>query len=157
MLYIGLYSEKHNLTLDCGVSCHRASGILTIADLQRMKCCCHSSAFIFELIIFIFEGNKDIHKSLDEFEFRSDPTTYYGVSCPLGSEYSFPTFSAILIQIFLILVDYLKTWYNILCLNLGLMAVSSSELQPLSIIKYGVSTYYAGSQVSDSCPLGYLF
>ena len=27
-------------------------------------------------------GNKDIHKSLYEFEFRPDRTTDYGVSCP---------------------------------------------------------------------------
>ena len=27
-------------------------------------------------------GNDDIHKSLDEFEIRPDPTTDYGVSCP---------------------------------------------------------------------------
>ena len=26
--------------------------------------------------------NEDMHKSLDEFEFRPDPTTDYGVSCP---------------------------------------------------------------------------
>ena len=28
---------------------------------------------------------------------------------------------------------------------------------PLSIINYGISKHYAGSQVSDRCPLGYLF
>ena len=28
---------------------------------------------------------------------------------------------------------------------------------PLSIVKYGVSKHYACSQVSDRCPLGYLF
>ena len=27
-----------------------------------------------------------MHKSLDEFEFRPDPTTDYGVSCPLASK-----------------------------------------------------------------------
>ena len=27
----------------------------------------------------------------------------------------------------------------------------------LSIVNYGVSKHYAGSQVSDRCPLGYLF
>ena len=27
-----------------------------------------------------------MHKSLDEFEFRSEPTTDYGVTCPGGSE-----------------------------------------------------------------------
>ena len=29
-----------------------------------------------------------MHKSLDEFEFRQDPTTDYGVSCPWASEKS---------------------------------------------------------------------
>ena len=29
-----------------------------------------------------------MHKSLDEFEFRHDPTTDYGVSCPRASEKS---------------------------------------------------------------------
>ena len=28
---------------------------------------------------------------------------------------------------------------------------------PLSIVNYGVSKHYAGSMVSDRCPLGYLF
>ena len=30
----------------------------------------------------ILAGNKDMHKSLDEFEFRPDPTTECGVTCP---------------------------------------------------------------------------
>ena len=29
---------------------------------------------------------KDMHLSLDQFEFQSDLTTDYGVSCSLGSE-----------------------------------------------------------------------
>ena len=33
-------------------------------------------------------GNEDIHKSLYEFEFRTDPTTDYGVSCPWASKKS---------------------------------------------------------------------
>ena len=37
---------------------------------------------VFDRIIFILAGNEDMHKSLDEFEFRPDPTTDYGVSCP---------------------------------------------------------------------------
>ena len=32
--------------------------------------------------IFIPVGYQDIHKSMDEFKFRSDPITDYGVSCP---------------------------------------------------------------------------
>ena len=36
----------------------------------------------FAWIVFILAGNKDMHKSLDEFEFQADPTTDYGVTCP---------------------------------------------------------------------------
>ena len=40
------------------------------------------SRLLFDRILFILAGNEDMHKSLDEFEFRPDPTTDYGVSCP---------------------------------------------------------------------------
>ena len=40
----------------------------------------------FYLIFFVPAGIKDMHKSLDEFEFQPDPTTYYRVNCPLASE-----------------------------------------------------------------------
>ena len=32
----------------------------------------------YDRIIFILAGDDDIHKSLDEFEIRPDPTTNYG-------------------------------------------------------------------------------
>ena len=43
-----------------------------------------SSRFLdcFDRILFILAGSEDIHKSLYEFEFRTDPITDYGVSCP---------------------------------------------------------------------------
>ena len=43
-----------------------------------------SSRFLerFNRIHFILAGNDDIHKSLNEFEIRRDPTKYYGVGCP---------------------------------------------------------------------------
>ena len=43
-----------------------------------------SSHFLgcFDRILFILAGKEDMHKSLDEFEFKPDPTTDYGVSCP---------------------------------------------------------------------------
>ena len=44
--------------------------------------CDHSSAFNFKWIFFILADKKDYYKSLDEFEFRQDPITYYGVSSP---------------------------------------------------------------------------
>ena len=37
---------------------------------------------VFYRIFFILAGNQDMHKILDEFEFRPDRTTDYGVSCP---------------------------------------------------------------------------
>ena len=40
----------------------------------------HSSAFIFDLIFFIPAGNKDNHKSLDEFDFKVEPTSDGGVN-----------------------------------------------------------------------------
>ena len=39
----------------------------------------------FYLIFFVSAGNKDMHKSLDEFEFQPDPTTD-SVNCPLAFE-----------------------------------------------------------------------
>ena len=33
-------------------------------------------------ILFKLTGNEDMHNILDEFEFRPDRTTDYGVSCP---------------------------------------------------------------------------
>ena len=33
-------------------------------------------------ILFILAGNKDMHKILDEFQFRPRRTTDYGVRCP---------------------------------------------------------------------------
>ena len=37
-------------------------------------------------ILFKLAGNEDMHNILDEFEFRPDLTTDYGVSCPWASE-----------------------------------------------------------------------
>ena len=55
-------------------SSHRAS--------PRFLGCRHVFSAVFDRILFILAGNDDIHKSLDEFEIRPDPTTDYGVSCP---------------------------------------------------------------------------
>ena len=42
----------------------------------------HFSA-VFDQILFILAGNEDMHKSLDEFEFRPDQTTELGQIPPL--------------------------------------------------------------------------
>ena len=37
---------------------------------------------VFYPILFILAGNEDMHKISDEFEFRPNRATDYGVSCP---------------------------------------------------------------------------
>ena len=51
---------------------------------------------LFYWILFIFAGNEDMHKSLDEFEIRPYPTTDHRVSCHEASEkLMFPLFLAL--------------------------------------------------------------
>ena len=45
--------------------------------LKMGEYCNHSNAFSFEWIFFILAYNKDNYLSLDEFEFRQDPITYF--------------------------------------------------------------------------------
>ena len=42
----------------------------------------HIFSNVFDLIHFILAGNDDIHKSLNEFQIRRDPTIDYRVGCP---------------------------------------------------------------------------
>ena len=42
----------------------------------------HVFSNVFDRIHFILAGNNDIHKSLNEFKIRRDPTMDYGVGCP---------------------------------------------------------------------------
>ena len=46
------------------------------------KRCCPFFSVVLDGILFILTSNDDIHKSLDEFEIRPDPTTEHRVSCP---------------------------------------------------------------------------
>ena len=42
----------------------------------------HVFSNVFDRIHFILAINNDIHKTLNEFEIRRDPTLDYGVGCP---------------------------------------------------------------------------
>ena len=56
-----------------------------LKDFHRLimgKCCRQASSFIFDRIIIKVAGNQDRHKSSDEFDFRPDQTTHFGVTCP---------------------------------------------------------------------------
>ena len=55
-------------------------------DLQMGKWCLHLFSAAFGLILFILACNEDMSKISDEFEFRPDRTTDYGVSCPWASK-----------------------------------------------------------------------
>ena len=46
----------------------------------------HFFSIAIDPILFKLTGNEDMQNILDEFEFRPDLTTAYGVSCPWESE-----------------------------------------------------------------------
>ena len=55
-------------------------------DLKWGKWCLHLFSVVFDPILPILADNEDIHKISDEFEFRPDRTTDYGVSCHWASK-----------------------------------------------------------------------
>ena len=63
-------------------------GLITeLAALERLKNRCHPFVSVaIDPIHFKFIGNKDMHIILNEFEFRPDRTTNYGVICPWTSK-----------------------------------------------------------------------
>ena len=79
------FEFRQDLTTDNRVSCPWVSKKIPI-DLYWEKLCHHIFLAVFDRILFILASNEDMHKSLDEFEFRPDPTTDYGVSCPWASK-----------------------------------------------------------------------
>ena len=60
---------------------------MELAALERLKNGRHLFFSVaIDPILFKLTGNEDMHNILDEFEFRPDQTTDYGVSCPWTSE-----------------------------------------------------------------------
>ena len=56
---------------------------MELAALERLKNQRHHFFSVaIDPILFKLEGNEDMHNILDEFEFRPDLTTDYGVRCP---------------------------------------------------------------------------
>ena len=56
---------------------------MELAALERLKNRRHHFFSVaIDLILFKLTGDEDMHNILDEFEFRTDLTTDYGVSCP---------------------------------------------------------------------------
>ena len=65
--------------------CGQMQPLVSMAT-DREKLCHHVFWNVFDQIHYILAGNHDIHKSLNEFQIRRDPTMDYGVGCPLVSE-----------------------------------------------------------------------
>ena len=59
---------------------------LLTMELAALECLKNRRHHFFSVaidpILFKLAGNEDMHNILDEFEFRPDQTTDYGVSCP---------------------------------------------------------------------------
>ena len=56
---------------------------MELAALERLKNRCHHVISVdIDPTFFKLAGNKDMHNIMNEFEFRPDRTTDYGVSCP---------------------------------------------------------------------------
>ena len=56
---------------------------MELAALERLKNRRHHFFSVaIDPILFKLTGNEEMHNILEEFEFRPDRTTDYGVSCP---------------------------------------------------------------------------
>ena len=49
------------------------------------KWCLQASSFIFDWLFVKHAGNQDSHKTSDEFKFRLDQLSHFGVMCPQGA------------------------------------------------------------------------
>ena len=132
-------------------------------DLQWEIFCDHSSTLIFEWIYLSVAGKNDTHKSFNELELRSsEQDTFYPSLVLVQPRKTHPC----LIERLLMerkesnqtkLADN-QDWHNILCFLISSWSLFQVQSYlPLSIINYGISKHYAGSQVSDRCSMGYLY
>ena len=123
-----------------------------LAALERLKNRFHHVISVdIDPIFFKLAGNKDMHNIMNEFEFRPDRTTDYGVSCPWASkkypyrpyngENSVSTFSLLFLigsfWYFHVTRTRIKAWMS------------------LNFLKWDLTLAHC-TQVSDRCPLGYL-
>ena len=124
-----------------------------LAALERLNNRCHHVISVdIDPIFFKLAGNKDMHNIMNDFEFRPDRTTDYGVSCPWASkkyphrpyngENSVSTFSL------LFLIGFF--WY------FHVTRTSIKSWMSSHFLKWDLTLAH-WTQVSDRCPLGYLF
>ena len=129
-------------TTDYGVSCPWAS----------KNRCLHVISVDIDPIFFKLAGNKDMHNIMNEFEFRPDRTTDYGVSCPWASKkYPYRPYNGENgVSTFSLLCLIGSFWY------FHVTRTSIKAWMSLNFLKWDLTLAH-WTQVSDRCPLGYLF
>ena len=124
-----------------------------LAALERLKNRCHQVISVdIDPIFFKLAGNKDMHNIMNEFEFRPDRTTDYGVSCPWASKkYPYRPYNGENgVSTFSLLFLIGSFWY------FHVTKTSIKAWMSLNFLKWDLTLAH-WTQVSDRCPLGYLF
>ena len=106
------------------------------------KWCLHASLFIFDQIIIKVAGNQDRHKSLVKFDFGLNQATHLEVTCPWVTKISH-------FWIWISLKPVGQSWSNFICSIIGVWERLHNVLGQIDLAHW--------TQVSDRCPLGYLF
>ena len=126
---------------------------MELAALESLKNRCHHVISVdIDPIFFKLAGNKDMHNIMNEFEFRPDRTTDYGVSCPWASKkYPYRPYNGENgVSTFSLLVLIGSFWY------FHVTRTSIKAWMSLNFLKWDLTLAHC-TQVSDRCPLGYLF
>ena len=112
----------------------------------------HFFSVAIEPILFKLAGNEDMHNIMNEFEFRPDRTTDYGVSCPWASKkYPYRPYNGENgVSTFSLLFLIGSFWY------FHVTRTSIKAWMSLNFLKWDLTLAH-WTQVSDCCPLGYLF
>ena len=124
-----------------------------LAALERLKNRCHHVISVdIDPIFFKLTGNKDMHNIMNEFEFRPDRTTDYGVSCPWASKkYPYRPYNGENgVSTFSLLFLIGSFWY------FHVTRTSIKAWMSLNFLKWDLTLAH-WTQVSDRCPLGFLF
>ena len=124
-----------------------------LAALERLKNRCHHVISVdIDPIFFKLAGNKNMHNIMNEFEFRPERTTDYGVSCPWASKkYPYRPYNGENgISTFSLLFLIGSFWY------FHVTRTSIKAWMSLNFLKWDLTLAH-WTQVSNRCPLGYLF
>ena len=124
-----------------------------LAALERLKNWCRHLIYVdIDPIFFKLAGNKDMHNIMNEFEFRPDRTTDYRVSCPwVSKKYPYRPYNGENgVSTFSLLFLIGSFWY------FHVTRTSIKAWMSLNFLKWDLTLAH-WTQVSDRCPLGYLF